>query len=170
MTIPVSLRAMEPEDLDILYQIENEMSLWDTGITNVPYSRYLLHEYIAQSKGDIYADGQVRLMIEDQEGAVVGIADLTNFSARHCRAEVGIIIQKGSRGKGFAIAALSLMADYAKRILHLHQLYAVIDIENKISQHLFLKAGYEKTAELPDWLFDGQSYRSALLFQKSLER
>ena len=38
----VKLRAIEPEDLDILYGIENDMSLWNDSITSVPYSRYML--------------------------------------------------------------------------------------------------------------------------------
>ncbi len=168
MKTPIILRAMEPEDLDMLYQIENENSFWDAGITNVPYSRYLLHEYISESKNDIYVDGQVRLIIENTEGTVVGVVDLTNFSASHRRAEVGIIITKEHRGQGYAHSALVQIADYALRILHLHQLYAVIDKENVLSQQLFQKAGYRKTAEMPDWLFDGHSYRSALLFQKGL--
>ncbi len=159
---------MEPEDLDFLYQIENDMSLWAVGVTNVPYSRFLLHEYITQSRGDIYADGQVRLMAENEEGRVIGIADLTSFSARHCRAEVGIIILKDQRCQGYGCEILRQLADYGRSVLHLHQLYAVIDIENKVSQHLFEKAGYEKTAEMSDWLFDGHSYRSAVLFQKQL--
>ena len=33
----IRLRAMEPEDLDVLYQIENNQKLWDVGTTNVPY-------------------------------------------------------------------------------------------------------------------------------------
>ena len=44
-TLPaIRLRAIEPEDLDLLYQIENDSSLWDVGTTNVPYSRYTLHD------------------------------------------------------------------------------------------------------------------------------
>ena len=49
----VKLRAMEPEDLDLLYSIENDMVLWNVGTTNVPYSRYVLHDYIANSSCDI---------------------------------------------------------------------------------------------------------------------
>ena len=32
----IRLRALEPEDLDILYAIENDADLWNVGITNVP--------------------------------------------------------------------------------------------------------------------------------------
>ena len=59
----VTLRAMEPEDLDLLYRIENDRQLWDVGSTNVPYSRYVLHDYIANSSGDVYTDRQVRLIV-----------------------------------------------------------------------------------------------------------
>ena len=71
MTNTVKLRAMEPEDLDMLYMIENDRKLWDVGVTNVPYSRYVLHDYIANSSGDIYTDHQVRLIIEKGVGETV---------------------------------------------------------------------------------------------------
>ena len=85
----VTLRAMEPEDLDALYRIENDRQLWNIGSTNVPYSRYALHNYIADAKNDIYIDGQIRMMIENEGGIVVGVIDLVNFDAKHQRAELG---------------------------------------------------------------------------------
>ena len=93
-TLPkIILRAMEPEDLDVLYKIENDTSLWGVGVTNVPYSRYTLHDYIANSVGDIYTDKQVRLMIDNEQGQTVGIIDITDFDPRHRRAELGVVIQ-----------------------------------------------------------------------------
>ncbi|MCI6309270.1 MAG: GNAT family N-acetyltransferase, partial [Prevotella sp.] len=52
----VKLRALEPEDLEMLYTIENNQSEWNVGATNVPYSRYVLRDYIANTASDIYAD------------------------------------------------------------------------------------------------------------------
>ena len=52
----IILRALEPEDLDFLYSIENDPDLWDVGCTNVPYSRHILSEYILANKSDLYAD------------------------------------------------------------------------------------------------------------------
>ena len=34
----IRLRALELEDLDFLYQIENDDRLWELGVSNVPYS------------------------------------------------------------------------------------------------------------------------------------
>ena len=75
----ISLRAIEPEDLDLLYRIENDTTLWNVGTSNVPYSRYLLHDYVAHATADIYTDRQVRMMIDDEQGQTVGIADIVNF-------------------------------------------------------------------------------------------
>ena len=161
----VSLRAMEPEDLDTLYRIENDMHLWGIGTTNVPYSRYTLHEYIAESSSDIYTDRQVRLIIEDGSHQTVGIADLVNFDPRHLRAEVGIVIEKPFRSQGYAHAALLRLHDYALRVLHLHQLYAVVDCANHEATALFNSMGYTPTATLHEWLFDGVNYHDASLMQ-----
>ncbi len=135
---------MEPEDLDLLYQIENDKNLWGVGATNVPYSRYVLHDYVANSSGDIYTDKQVRLMVDCQQ-QTIGIVDLINFE---------MILQE--------------LAQYAKTVLHLHQLYAVIGVDNAPAIHLFEKIGYSAGRVLTDWLFDGTHYQDAVLMQRVL--
>ena len=161
----VKLRAMEPEDLDMLYRIENDVRLWDVSSTNIPYSRYLLHEYVASSTGDIYTDKQVRLIIEDSSGCAVGIVDLTDFDPRHNRAEVGIVIEQHFRLEGYAHAALVKLHHYAFHVLHLYQLYAVIAVSNETTLRLFRMMNYRQTAILADWLFDGQTYTDAAVMQ-----
>ncbi len=161
----VSLRAIEPEDLELLYRIENDMRLWNIGTTNVPYSRYVLHEYVANSSGDIYTDRQVRLMIENELGEVVGIVDIINFDPQHLRAEVGIVIENRYRNRGYASSALKHIAEYSLSILHLHQLYAWVDVENKASLNLFTKAGYTIVAQMSDWLYDGKQFHDAVIMQ-----
>ena len=161
----IHLRAMEPEDLDVLYHIENDRRLWNVGSTNVPYSRYLLHDYIASAAGDIYADRQVRLIAEDDDRQVVGIADLVNFDPRHSRAEVGLVICEPHRQKGFAREVLELLHTYAHRVLHLHQLYGIIDVANAPALALFQSMGYSHVATLPQWLFDGDAYSDAWVLQ-----
>lgn len=161
----IRLRALEPEDLDALYHIENDASMWCIGPTNVPYSRYMLHDYIAHNTADIYADRQLRLIIENADHETVGIADLANFDPRHQRAEVGLVIQQPFRRQGYARVALRHIHDYARETIHLHQLYAIIDSTNTTAIKLFLQLGYEQTASLNDWLYDGKNYRGATVMQ-----
>jgi diamine N-acetyltransferase len=164
----IRLRAIEPEDLDLLYHIENDQRLWNVGTTNVPYSRYTLHDYIATSSDDIYADRQVRLVVENKAGETVGMVDLVRFDPQHQRAEAGIVILDACRRQGYATAALEELSHYALRVLHLHQLYAVVKSDNLAALHLFRKVGYEEKAQMKDWLFDGRRYYDALLLQRFL--
>ena len=161
----ITFRAIEPEDLDLLYRIENDMEMWNVGNTNVPYSRYLLHEYVANAKCDIYTDRQVRMMVENTDGEVVGVADLVNFDPANSRAEVGLIVLNSYRQQGYGTAILAKLVDYALSVLHLHQLYAYIDSENIASLSLFDKAGFNTCAKIADWLYDGTKYRDSVLVQ-----
>lgn len=161
----IKLRAIEPEDLDFLYTIENNVSLWNVGTTNVPYSRYTLHDYIAHANDDIYSDRQVRLIVENEEEKTVGIADVVNFNPQHQRAELGIVIQEPYRHKGYAYAAIKEMLNYSLRVLHLHQVYVIIDDQNEVAKKLFNKLSFKESAKLSHWLFDGHAYRDAILMQ-----
>jgi diamine N-acetyltransferase len=162
----IILRAIEPEDLDLLYRIENDRSLWNISSTNVPYSRYALHDYIANSTGDIYSDRQVRMMIENSEHTVVGIVDLVNFDPAHRRAELGLIIEKPYRKSGYALSAIEAISEYAVRVLHLSQIYAIIDLENVACLTLFRKLHWDESSRLHDWLFTGIEYHDAIVMQK----
>lgn len=164
----IRVRAMEPEDLDFLYSMENDREVWNVGNASVPYSRYVLHDYIASSTNDIYHDGQVRLILENEDGVTVGMADVVSFSAQHRRAEVSIVIHGKYRRRGYASAALALILDYSLRTLHLHQLYAVVADDNVASLSLFEKCGFKRSNLLKDWLFDGRKYTDAIVMHKIL--
>ena len=167
-SVNVTLRAIEPEDLDLLYRIENDQQLWHVGATNVPYSRYTLHDYIATSSDDIYADRQVRLIIENADHQTVGICDIVHFEPQHLRAEAGIVIMEPYRQHGYAQAALDHLAHYALNILHLHQLYAIVASDNEAALRLFRNAGFDHESPLHDWLFDGHKYADAVVMQRFL--
>ena len=39
----MNLRALEPEDLEFLFEIENNESFWEVSHTQVPFSKYILY-------------------------------------------------------------------------------------------------------------------------------
>lgn len=163
----VRLRAVEPEDLEVMYEMENDPEMWDISNFVEPYSRHLLREYIKQNRNDVFADKQLRLMVELRENATVaGTIDLDNFDPRHQRAGVGIAIRRAYRGQGIAREALELLVDYANRFLRLHQLYAYIPVENEVSRRLFRAAGFREVAILDDWIWKEDRYVSVILSQR----
>lgn len=162
----IRLRALEPEDLEWLYAVENDEELWQWGYSNVPYSRYSLKTYIAELHHDIYADGELRLVIETgNEHSVSGCVDLTCFSPRHLRAEVGILLFPEHRGRGVATKVLEMLATYAHEHLYMHLLYAIVSQKNTKARCLFERAKFERMSLLEDWLRDKENgYVPAYLY------
>lgn len=162
----IELRPLEPEDLDILYQWENDTTLWGYSGATVPYSRYLLKSYLESATSDIYQDKQLRLMVcHKEQGCTVGIIDLYDFDLHHSRAGVGILIAPMWQQHGYASRALHTLVHYAFSYLHINQLYAHIAIDNIPSHLLFKNAGFLHTATLQQWHKKPQGYTDVYLFQ-----
>ena len=161
----LKLRAVEPEDLDLMYLIENDTELWAYGQASVPFSHYALKQYIAESSNDFFHDRQLRLVIETPDNVGVGFVDLQNYEPLHHRAEVGIVVVPEKQRQGLATEALRLLARYVSSHLGIHQLYALVPDNNKASLGLFKKCGYKKTATLQDWLNSPKGWQSVVVFQ-----
>ncbi|NDV64332.1 GNAT family N-acetyltransferase [Bacteroides sp. 224] len=163
----VKLRAMEPEDLHLMYKIENNPDLWEVSSFTVPYSRYALKEYIEQSQSDIFADKQLRLMIvRCADNRVVGTIDITDFVPLHARGALGIAILEEFRHKGYARNALELLCEYAFEFLRMKQLYAHVPVDNTSSLNLFLNNGFQQCGVLKEWIQSGNVYKDVFLLQK----
>ncbi len=165
------LRAPEKGDLDFLFHIENDTRLWMVSACKVPYSRFQLQHYIETNAHDLYVDRQARMMIEQcGTGELLGAVDLFDFSPVDRRAEVGIVVEGGHRGKGYGREALALMCDYAEHVLDLHQLYAYVLEENVAAHRLFASCGFKQVAMIPDWVFSDKKYRAVVLYQRIFEK
>ena len=159
------LRAPEPEDLDCMMQFENTPTAWEVGCASGPYSRFHLKQYIESCRNDLYADRQLRLMIEKDGGEVVGIVDLFGFEPFHNRAEVGIVVSEAHRGRGIARGALSCLVRHAIQHLGIHQLLAYIEVDNMASRKLFSSCGFQEVSCLKDWIRRGTRYTDVVLMQ-----
>ncbi len=162
----VKLRPLEPEDLDFIYQIENNETFWELSATQTPYSRFLIRQYLENAHQDIYEAKQLRLLIEDLDGNNIGLIDLFDFDPANKRAGIGILIAaEENRGKGLGSQALDLLCKYAFTHLKLHQVYANIGQDNKSSINLFEKIGFEKVGLKKDWNLVNGDYKNEYLYQ-----
>jgi len=160
----IKLRALEPEDLDFLFQTENNTSLWEVSNIQVPFSKFILKQYLANSHQDIYEAKQLRLIIE-HDNQIIGMIDLFDFEPQHYRAGIGIVILKTFQNKGFANTALQLFIDYAFNTLNLHQLYANITMGNKNSIKLFTNNNFTCIGIKKDWIYTNSQYKDEALYQ-----
>lgn len=163
----VFLRALEPEDLEFVYAIENDETIWEVSNTQTPYSKFLIRQYLENAHQDIYEAKQLRLAIcKNGTFEAIGLIDLFDFDAKNKRAGVGIIVQNETdRNSGFGKEALSMVINYAFQQLELHQLYANIGTENRASISLFTTFGFQKIGVKKDWNFVRGNYADEALFQ-----
>lgn len=161
----INLRSPEPEDLDLIYAMENDTALWCVGSTILPYSRHTLRAYLQQSQQDLYTERQARFIIELHDKKRVGMIDLVNFDPHNKRVEVCIGLLHEFRGQGIGRSALEVICSYSFCFLHLHQIYAYIPIDNAHSRSLFCSAGFKETAILKDWLLADGEYKDIVIAQ-----
>lgn len=164
----LTLRAVEPSDLDILYIWENDPALWGVSGTQSPFSRYTLEQFIESQQQDIYSSKQLRLMVELHSGETIGAIDLFEFEPRHNRAGVGIMIDSAHWHNGYAREALQLFEEYSQCWLGLKQLWCNVGEDNEASQRLFKGAGYEVVGVKKEWNLTPNGYMAEILFQKLL--
>ncbi len=162
----IKLRAPELQDIDVLYQWENDESIWYLSNTHIPFSRFDLEQYILNSNHDIFSDKQYRFIIEKQDSKeVIGCIDLFDFDPLNKRAGVGILLDEKFRGQGLASDALMLFIQYAFEYLNLHQLFCNILASNTKSLILFKRKQFSIIGVKRDWVFSGEEYHDEILLQ-----
>ncbi len=160
------LRALEPDDLDFLYALENDADIWGVSDTLAPVSRHALREYLAHASADFYVVRQLRLVITTDIGTpAVGVVDLFDYDPLHQRAGVGITILAQERRHGYARQALALLQHHALQVLRLHQLYATVSADNPASMRLFRAAGFRRVGTRRAWLRTATGWQDAVEWQ-----
>jgi diamine N-acetyltransferase len=163
----IRLRALEPEDLELLYEWENNDSNWIISNTISPFSKYTLKRYLENSHKNIYETGQLRLMIDNiPDKVTIGTIDIFDFDPFHKRAGLGILIANESyRRKGYASMSLTCLVDYCFKTLQLHQLFCNILSNNSESMELFKKQGFVETGVKKEWINTPDGYLDEHIFQ-----
>ncbi len=160
------LRAVEPEDADFMYEVENDMESWIYGDTVAPLSHEQLTAYAMTYTADPHTDGQLRLILEgvsptpsesDANTAVsekerLGIVDLYGISERHGHGFIGIYIKPSARGKGFGREGVEQMARLARKFMNLDILCAKVAAINERSLNFFRNCGFMECGVMPGWL------------------
>lgn len=162
----IYLRALEPEDLELIHAVENDESVWEISNTQTPYSKFLIKQYLEEAHRDIYDVKQLRLVISNYNHEAIGLIDVFDFDFKNGRAGIGILIKdEANRSHGAGKEALSLLINYSFTHLDLHQLYCNISEENTISLKLFKNQGFKQVGLKKDWNYVNGSYKNEYLFQ-----
>ena len=161
----VTLREMRDDDLELLFDWENRAELDYLGDEHEPLTEAQISNFINHSTGDIYTDGQLRLMIDCADNTI-GCVDLFEFDQHNQRAGVGILIADDrNRQQGFAREAVDLLTNYCFDVLNFRQLYCHIPVDNEASIKLFAACGYKETGKNIDWVKKENGFIDAVFMQ-----
>lgn len=95
---------------------------------------------------------------------VLGTCTLYQLDAQNRRAEIGIILGKGSWGRGCGSQALETLIGFAFGNLKMHRLEADVDPKNQRSLALFERQGFLKEGLLRErWFVHGEIQDTILL-------
>ena len=152
------LRALEPQDVDLLYVWENDVEVWRVSGTIAPLSYERIARFVEEQSYDLNTTRQMRLIVE-VEGRAVGSVDIFDFEPQHQRFGLGVLIYaQDNRRCGYARAAIDAVVEYARDVLGLRQVWAMIAVDNAPSVALFESLGFVRCAHRRDWLRRGREF------------
>jgi diamine N-acetyltransferase len=165
--LKIFLRALEPSDVELLYQWENDPEIWKISQTLTPYSKYTLKQFIDSAKEDIFSSKQVRFMINLlHTKQTVGILDIFDIDFVNSRAGIGIIIDKNFRNQEIGAEAIELAINYLFKTLLFHQIYCNVLNSNSISLKLFEKCGFSVIGIKKDWTKMQTGFEDVVMLQR----
>jgi len=165
----ITLRALEPEDIELLYHWENQSDIWRVSNTYAPVSRYILANYLKNAQMDVWESKSLRLVIEDSSKEAIGTIELFDFEPYHMRAGLGVLIfSEENRRKGYAWQSLLLFIGYVKETLGLYQLFVNVGSDNQASLALFAKLGFETIGVKKHWVRRMDGWFDEVMMQKFL--
>ncbi len=149
----IYLRTINPNDVDVVLNWENNPDNWKVSSITKPYSRDQIVEFV-NSNQDIFEHEQLRLIVcLNDSNEIIGNVDLFDFEPLHQRVGIGILIDEPYRNKGFAKQAVLLTEEYCKLILNVNKMFCNILEDNPYSIQLFTSLGYQKLCVKPQWHF-----------------
>lgn len=153
------LRAVEPEDAEVMFSVENDTEVWAYSDNIAHFSMHFLKQYAETYNADPWSQGMLRLIVCERrenmpayESDPLGIVDLYDISLLHRTAKVGIYIRKDFRKEGVAKHSLYMLKSYVIRRLGLKSLLALVSVSNDAGKRLFTSSGFGKVGMIPQWI------------------
>lgn len=106
------------------------------------------------------------MIVRNSDNKTVGMVDLYDFDPHNRRAAIGILVAPEARRNKIGYHAVTLLSDYARRMLGVHQLWATTAIDNAAALSMFKECGFSICGRLRSWLRRGSTYQDIYMLQQ----
>jgi len=106
----------------------------------ISHTRAFVEEKIREARNMEF----LLLMIHDERGALIGMAQIKNFDRYVKKCELSYFIDRDYEGKGWGTKAISEVIHYVFSKMDMHKIYCRIDPANKASIRVAEKCGFQQ--------------------------
>ncbi|MCL5426575.1 MAG: GNAT family N-acetyltransferase [Gammaproteobacteria bacterium] len=166
----LSFKLVTPEDAAELLIFETQQRDWFERHIEARPKHFYTPEGIVQHIIECLALNAQRrmspLLIRDK-GAIVGRANLREMRNGH--GKVGYRIAEQACGQGIAQRALQHLVNEARCVYRLNALSAIVSIDNRASQRVLEKVGFEVGEALPEYSVVGERKLDCVIYEKNMK-
>ncbi|MGG2087696.1 GNAT family protein [Priestia aryabhattai] len=101
-------------------------------------------------------------------GELIGTVGFNQWNQKHKRAEIGYELHPKHWGHGYASEAASAVMAHGFDILQLVRIGAVVFLENKASQHVLEKLGFQQEGVLKNYMYQNGKAHDTFVYSSML--
>lgn len=99
-----------------------------------------------------------------ESGTVIGTIGYVKILPQHFRAEIGYCLAREQQRKGYMLEAIKAAVEFGFKSMKLHSIEAIIDAENKASEAILLRYGFQQEAYFKEDFFYNNQFRNSVHF------
>ncbi len=163
----VRLRAFEAGDADANHAFMNDYETLRGMLSGIPYPASMDDERQWIGQQTAYTRGEYQFAVEDGEGYLVGRCGVTRIDWKNRLAELGIMIGRPYRGRGYGRDAMAVLTDFCFRELNLHKLKVSVFAFNEPALRCYEANGFVREGLLKDELWRDGAWRDVVVLART---
>jgi RimJ/RimL family protein N-acetyltransferase len=165
----VTLRAAAARDFALLSKLRNDLEVQASLLALArPNSPRRVRAWLERRAAA--DDGAFFVIADTGDDRPLGFIQAGGIDALHRRAEVGICLDEGARGRGLGKEAMALLEDYLAGVFRVRKLWLRVDAANLPAIALYRGAGFRAVGTLKQHHYARGRYRDVVLMEKMLRK
>ena len=160
----VYLRGLEREDLKILHRMENDEEMMEWGRFRPDYTvskEALDKEYEEELKGEAVKK-RTFTIVHKKSGRVIGWSSIRWWRPFHTSADIGLVIDKGFRGKGIGTEVTGILTELAFDQYNMHKVELFTRTDNKAMIRSAERNGFRAEGKIRETLYFNGKFHDGL--------